>query len=138
METVSAKEPDTNSDRKNNKGIEFHSGSWEEALAQAKKEDKAIFLDISASWCGPCKMLKANTFINKDVGDYYNENFINVMVDGEKGEGISLARKFRISGYPTMIYLNSAGELIARTSGYREPAVLIEMGKQVLGQQTAQ
>ena len=43
-------------------GIVFHDGTWEEALALAKEKDLPIFLDISASWCGPCKLLKNNTF----------------------------------------------------------------------------
>ncbi|MBW6479654.1 MAG: thioredoxin family protein [Bacteroidales bacterium] len=43
-----------------NEGMVFFTGTWDEALAQAKKENKLIFLDIYASWCAPCKMLKNN------------------------------------------------------------------------------
>ncbi|MFW5756403.1 MAG: thioredoxin family protein [Tangfeifania sp.] len=53
-------------------GIRFHQGNWEEALQKAEKEGKPVFLDISASWCGPCKMLKSRTFPNKEVGEFYN------------------------------------------------------------------
>ncbi|MGC9354522.1 MAG: thioredoxin family protein, partial [Mariniphaga sp.] len=49
-------------DEKSKTGITFHQGNWKEALETAKKENKPIFLDISASWCAPCKLLKANTF----------------------------------------------------------------------------
>jgi len=117
---------------KNETGIAFHQGTWNEALQLAKKEGKPIFLDISASWCGPCKMLKARTFPNEEVGKFYNANFINVAVDGEKGEGIELARKYRIQGYPSLIYIDSNGELIAQTSGYRNPKQLIDIGKQII------
>jgi len=113
-------------------GIQFHEGNWQEALQKAKKEGKPIFLDISASWCGPCKMLKASTFPNDEVGEFYNANFINVAVDGEKGEGIELARKYKIRGYPTLIYLDSNGEVIAQTAGYRNPEQFIEIGKQII------
>lgn len=130
-----AKDPESLTDNEDISGIEFHSGTWKEALEKAEKEGKPIFLDISASWCGPCKMLKINTFSDAEVGKYYNENFINVLIDGEKGEGPFLAGKYRISGYPTMIYLNSKGEIIARTSGYKDPEVFLEMGKTVLSQQ---
>ena len=129
-----AKDPENRSDNENISGIEFHSGTWKEALEKAEKEGKPIFLDISASWCGPCNMLKENTFSNAEVGKYYNENFINVLIDGEKGEGPQLASKYSITGYPTMIYFNSKGEIIARTSGYRDPATFVEMGKTVLAQ----
>ncbi|MCF8224727.1 MAG: thioredoxin family protein [Bacteroidales bacterium] len=132
MINVSASEPVVSSKKAVSSGIEFHTGTWQEALNQAAKEGKPIFLDISASWCGPCKALKKNTFPNEEVGAYYNENFINVLVDGEKGEGKDLANKFKIRGYPTMIYLNSKGEVIAQTSGYRDPQTLINLGIEVL------
>lgn len=113
-------------------GIQFHQGNWEEALQKAKKEGKPVFLDISASWCGPCKMLKSRTFPNDEVGEFYNANFINVAVDGEKGEGIQLARKYKIRGYPTLIFLDSSGKVIAQTAGYRNPEQFIEIGKQII------
>ncbi len=130
--TVAAKEPGRTSGEKARSGIEFHEGTWEEALELAKESGKPLFLNISASWCGPCKALKRNTFPYEEVGTYYNANFINVLVDGEKGEGIGLAKKFGIKGYPSMIFLDSDGELIAQTSGYRDPEDFIELGQVVL------
>lgn len=122
----------SNPETKNETGITFHNGSWNEALQKAKIERKPIFLDISASWCGPCKMLKSKTFPNSEVGEFYNANFINVTVDGEKGEGVELARKYKIQGYPSLIYIDSNGQLIAQTAGYRNPKQLIDIGKQII------
>ena len=113
-------------------GISFYQGTWDEALQLAKEEGKPIFLDISASWCGPCKRLKATTFTDAEVGNLYNANFINVLVDGEKGEGILLARKYKIKGYPSLIFIDSEGQLIAQTAGYRTPEQFIALGEQVL------
>ncbi len=129
---TSAKLQTPNSAMENKDGISFHQGTWDEALQLAKKEGKPIFLDISASWCGPCKMLKAKTFPNEEVGKFYNANFINVAVDGEKGEGVELARKYRIKGYPSLIYIDKKGQLIAQTAGYRNPKELIDIGKQIM------
>lgn len=116
----------------NEKGIVFHQGNWSEALAIAKEENKLVFLDISASWCGPCRMLKSRTFTNPEVGIFYNANFINVEVDGEVGEGIDLARKYRIRGYPSLIFVNGNGDIVAKTAGYHNPQEFIELGKQVI------
>ncbi|MFW5756404.1 MAG: thioredoxin fold domain-containing protein [Tangfeifania sp.] len=54
------------------------------------------------------------------------------MVDGEKGEGIELARKYKIRGYPTLIFLDSSGEVIAQTAGFRNPEQFIDIGKQII------
>jgi len=129
---TSAKPNVSVSETENNSGITFHEGNWNEALQLSKKEGKPIFLDISAGWCGPCKMLKANTFPDSEVGEFYNSNFINVAVDGEKGEGIELARKYRIKGYSTLLFVNPDGKVVSQTAGYRSPKQFVELGKQVV------
>lgn len=129
---TSAQLPESGLETKNETGIAFHKGTWNEALQLAKEQGKPIFLDISASWCGPCKMLKSKTFPNQKVGEFYNTNFINVAVDGEKGEGIELARKYKIKGYPSLIYVDKNGKLISQTAGYRNPTQFIDIGKQIV------
>ncbi len=37
------------------KGIIFFNGTFAEALAEAKKTNKALFVDFYAVWCVPCK-----------------------------------------------------------------------------------
>jgi thioredoxin 1 len=113
-------------------GISFHTGTWAEALALAKKENKLIFLDISAIWCGPCKMLKKNTFTNIEVGKFYNSNFINVMVDGEKGEGITLAQKYAITAYPTLFFIDGNGKVVKKAMGYHNPQDFLKLGQSVV------
>jgi thioredoxin 1 len=115
-----------------NEGINFYQGSWDEALKLAKKENKPIFLDIYASWCGPCKALKKNTFSDSEVGEYYNANFINLTIDGEKGNGVELADNFQITGYPSLIFVNADGELIGKITGYHNPRQFLELGRKVI------
>jgi thiol-disulfide isomerase/thioredoxin len=100
-----------------NKGITFHEGTFAEALAKAKKENKLVFMDAFTVWCGPCKYLSKNVFTNDTVGGFYNQNFICVKMDMEKGEGIDLAKKYAVQSYPTLLYLDSNGEMVHRTCG---------------------
>jgi thiol:disulfide interchange protein len=116
---------------KSESGIQFHKGTWSEALALAKKENKLVFLDISASWCGPCKSLKANTFTDSKVGEYYNSTFINVEVDGEKGEGATLARQYGVRAYPTLLFINPNGDIVQGTAGYHNPKQFLELGQSI-------
>ncbi len=100
-----------------NKEIEFSANSWEYILAEAKVQNKLIFIDAYTSWCGPCKWAAKYLFTNKEVAYYYNENFINVSMDMEKGEGIAFAKKFAINSYPTFLIINSKQEIVSRTEG---------------------
>jgi thioredoxin 1 len=129
---VAGKSFSASSNEKTGSGIAFHQGTWNEALAQAKKENKLIFLDISASWCGPCKMLKSRTFPDAEVGQFYNSNFINVAVDGEEGEGVELAQKYQIRAYPSLIFVDGNGKVIAQTAGYHNAKEFLDLGKQII------
>lgn len=128
---VSAQEEDYQS---SDKGIQFFEGTWDEALAKAKKENKPIFLDVYASWCAPCKLLKQKTFPDAQVGKYYNENFINVTLDGEKGDGIKVAKELNVQAYPSLFILNYSGEAVAYYPGYLQAKEFIELGKVGLDQ----
>jgi thiol:disulfide interchange protein len=129
MVLVAFQVPGNENDGGNVSAIQFKSGSWNEILAQAKEEHKPIFVDISASWCRYCKRMKANVFTDNEVAKFYNSTFINVSVDGEKGEGIELAKKYGVKAYPTFVFLNSDGSLTYQTSGYHNQENFLELGK---------
>lgn len=99
------------------KGIKFTEGSWSEVKSEAKKQNKLIFIDIYTTWCGPCKVMSEKVFTETQVGDKFNEAFINYKIDAEKGEGIELAKTFVITAYPTYLFVNPDGELVYRTLG---------------------
>lgn len=115
-------------------GIQFIEADWSKALKEAKSQHKLIFLDAYASWCGPCKMLKRNTFPNKEAGEFFNKNFVNIAVDMEKGEGPALAGKYRVNAYPTLIIADEEGNILTYTQGYIDPKQLIEFGQHGLSQ----
>ena len=113
-------------------GIRFYDKSWQEVLNKARAEHKPIFLDIYASWCGPCKMLKRETFPDKDAGEYFNAHFVNTSFDGEVGDGIMLASKFNIEGYPALFVLDENGKVIKTSMGFLNADELIQFGKHAL------
>lgn len=112
-------------------GIQFFKGTFQEALEKAKTENKPIFLDIYATWCDPCKMLKKHTFSDKEVGNYYNANYINIAIDGETKEGSALANKYCIQGYPTLLILDNKGKQLSKQVGFVEPHILVNFGKRI-------
>jgi thiol:disulfide interchange protein len=106
-------------------GITFFEGNLNQALAQAEKEQKLIFLDIYAVWCGPCKRLKATTFKDAAVGEYFNKRFVSIAIDGEKGEGPALAQKLQLTAYPTLYILDAKGNVLRKMVGFRTAEQLL-------------
>ncbi|WP_207425646.1 thioredoxin family protein [Pedobacter sp. SYSU D00535] len=127
------------------KGMKFeHANSWAEVKAKAKAENKYIFLDAYTTWCGPCIMMAKEIFPLKEVGDFYNANFINVKVqldetakDSEevkkwRSDAKYLADTYSIRAYPTYLFFNPDGEVVHRAVGSSPGEVFISKGKDAL------
>lgn len=114
-------------------GIEFFEGSWEEALVVAQQEDKPIFVDAYASWCGPCKQMSANVFPLPEVGEVFNGNFISLKLDMEKPEAASFRANHPVRAYPTLFFLDASGETIHTVVGGQKATGLIDHARKALG-----
>ena len=101
----------------NDQGIKFEKGTFSEILAKAKAQKKLVFMDVYASWCGPCKRMAAEVFTQKKVGDYFNATFVNAKFDAEVGEGRSIAARYGVNAYPTFLLLDSNGKLVGKMVG---------------------
>ena len=99
-------------------GVEFSDINFKEALKQSSEQDKPIFLDFYATWCGPCKMMDKRVFSLEEVGSFMNSEFISLKLDVEKGEGKPLANQYAIKAMPTYIVIDEEGEVIHRVMGY--------------------
>jgi thioredoxin-related protein len=114
-------------------GIEFFHGTWNEALEEAKKQGKPIFVDAYAEWCGPCKRMAATTFKNEEVGEYFNQHFINMKIDMEKGEGLTFRKKYPVSAFPTLFFIDDKGEVLHKAVGGQDVNGLLKLGEFATG-----
>lgn len=110
--------------------ISFEKESFSHILSKAKKENKIIFLDAYAEWCGPCKLMEKNIFPKDEVKQFYNANFINARIDMEKGEGRDIQKKYGVYSYPTYLFLNGDGEVVYKGMGYLEAPDFLQLGSQ--------
>ncbi len=118
--------------------------SIEDAVAAQAKEPRKIIMDMYTTWCGPCKLLDKNTFQNTDVATYINKNYYAVKFNAEGNTKVTFKNKkyanpnfdaskkgrnsqhqlagyLGVTAYPTIIFLDENGGLIAPIKGYHNP-----------------
>jgi len=113
--------------------IQFTTQSYKQVLASAKAKHKKIFVDAYATWCAPCKQLRGTTFKDAKTAAYFNQHFINISIDVEKGDGVELAKTWQIEGLPTLLILDENGEIIASHIGYVDGEGLLEFAGEASG-----
>lgn len=92
-------------------------------------EDKLLFVDCFTTWCGPCKRLSKVVFKDSLVADYFNRHFVNLKMDMEKDEGVELRKKYGVHAYPTLLFINSSGEVVYRLVGAEDALELLKKVK---------
>ena len=114
----------------------------EEAMAAQADEPRTIMMDVYTQWCGPCKMMMANTFTQPALIAYLNEHYYAVKFDAESAEPVTfkgqtftnpgfnpaargrnapheLSRALGVSAYPTLLFLTEKGDIITPLTGYK-------------------
>ena len=120
------------SKRQDDQGIKFKSISLADAKKLALKNEKYIFIDAHTSWCGPCKKMAATSFKNAEVGEVFNENFINLKIDIEQdADGPELAKMYKVRAYPTLLIIDGEGKLIKQVVGFQTEDRLLALASSV-------
>ncbi len=76
------------------------------------KQQKYVFVYFTASWCGPCKMMKPIFERLADTKSYQKVSFVKIDID----DGDDVAQKYSIRSVPTLI-LFVDGKEVKRTTG---------------------
>lgn len=113
-------------------GIHFEKGTFQQAFNKAKKENKILFVDGYAVWCGPCKKMAKTVFLEEEVGTYFNEHFVSYKLDIEKGNGPKLKEKYGINGLPGYVFINADDEVVYRFDKAMPTADFLEEGKKAV------
>lgn len=113
-------------------GIQFVQGDFQQVLQMARDENKLIFVDVYTEWCAPCKKLDAEVFTIPEVGEFFNASFISYKLDAEEEtQGIPLSEQWSVHSYPTLLFLDSNGQIIYKMIGFTTGDNLIESAQSV-------
>jgi Thiol:disulfide interchange protein len=101
-----------------NSGLNFvKSDGLSKVLEKASRTDQIVFMDIYTDWCAPCKLMDEYVFSDVDTQKFMNENFINYKVNAEKGNGQTIATIYGANIYPTLVFVDKDGKVLARREG---------------------
>jgi len=127
------------------RGIRFEQNlSWEQVKEKAKSENKYIFLDVYATWCGPCRVMDRDIYSNDSVGNMMNSKLISVkvQVDSTKkdneyvkkwyADASQISKAYEIPGYPCFLFFSPDAKLVYKEIGYKNVPDFIKLMKNAL------
>jgi thioredoxin 1 len=94
--------------------------------AEVLRADRPVFIDVSAEWCGPCKMAAP---VVQALAKRHAGALKVVEIDG--GESPELVARLGVRGFPTFVGI-VRGEIVARCLGFGGPRPLEALAQELL------
>lgn len=95
------------------------------AIAEAQKTNKLILVVFSANWCPACQQLESETLVNEKITQKLSQNYVAVKINVDTNPEPS--SKYEIYSIPTLIIINSNGDVIKKIEGYQSPEQLLSV-----------
>ena len=92
------------------------------AISDAAKTHQSIFIDFTATWCGPCQKMKQTTFADANIKKAM-DRYIPVQIDIDQQP--KFAQQFQVESIPTFVILSETGEILNRRSGFTDSAQML-------------
>jgi thioredoxin-related protein len=96
---------------------------YDQAKKLAASSGKPILLHFYTDWCTYCKKMDQETFANRRVAAYMNENFVVTKVNSAKQSG--LAEKYHVRSVPSNWFLKPDGTSINNLPGFIKPELFL-------------
>jgi thiol-disulfide isomerase/thioredoxin len=93
----------------------------EQVLARSRATGRPAMLYFATTWCGYCRKLESETLPSPEVGRHM-AGYYNVEYGADAGVGKTLAARYGVRGFPTLVRIDAAGERLAIYEGFDLPA----------------
>lgn len=110
----------------------FTDMSYDQVVQKAKKEKKPYYVDLTASWCLPCKLMDETVFQDQLVRQYTEENYLAVQLDIEDFDALILKSEHQVKSLPTILFFNYKGKLMGREEGLQTGTKFLKILKQYI------
>lgn len=104
-------------------------------LEQAGYRDKPILLKFDTQWCPYCARLDETVFRDPQVQRLARE-FFCVRVDGDRASADEFMARYRVQGFPTIIFARADGEPLGAWQDLPDPARFATQLREILAQPT--
>lgn len=117
------------------KGVDWK--PFDKGMKDAAAAKKYGFVDVYTDWCGYCKMMENTTLKAKPVVAELDKNFISMKLNAESDDPVTwkgkkttmreLSSTWGVEGFPTLLFLNSKGDIIGSFASFAEADLMIKL-----------
>lgn len=114
--------------------IHFREAGYSTVMEAARTQKRNVLFYFTHPYCAPCKIMERTVFNQPDIIKLVEESSIPVKVDcvDEKPFARAIQKQFEINRFPTLLIVDSAGNILDESSGFmdkEELAVFMQESK---------
>ncbi len=91
------------------------------AFSEAKQRKVPVLISFFGVWCPPCNEMEETVYESTGFLEKA-KNFVLLKLDVDAVASFKLKDKYKVGGYPTIVFTTPKGDELYRVVGYRAPA----------------
>jgi thiol:disulfide interchange protein len=102
---------------------------YSDFIKLADSTNKKYFIQFTADWCGPCKMMDKQVFSKSDILAEISSNYLAYKIDIDAFDGVQITQDYGVKSIPATIIFDSKGNILKRIEGYQSENMFLDILK---------